>query len=162
MATAAPAAGAPRTRVPTLLREPVYMLDLATYKPPDELKIDLAACSDAAWAWKFPDGRPVDKATHEFVRDVFSKSGIDTKGSYLPKNLHPVHTSDPRGGCHESFAEARMIMGGVVTELLEKTGLKPSDVDILVTSSSIFCPTPSLSSMLINMLKLREDVMAFR
>jgi 3-ketoacyl-CoA synthase len=31
-------------------------------------------------------------------------------------------------------------------------------VDILVTNCSIYCPTPSLSSMLINHFKFREDI----
>ncbi len=39
-----------------------------------------------------------------------------------------------------------------------QTGLKPTDVDILVTCCSIFCPTPSLGSMLINKFKMRTDI----
>lgn len=38
------------------------------------------------------------------------------------------------------------------------TGVKPQDVDILITNCSIFCPTPSLGSMLINKFKFRKDV----
>lgn len=64
----------------------------------------------------------VSTATHNFVKKVFEKSGIDTNGSYLPKNLHPQHTTDPKGGLDESFAEARLVMGGAVTEVLRKTG----------------------------------------
>jgi hypothetical protein len=40
-------------------------------------------------------------------------------------------------------------------------GLTPQDVDIVVTSASIFCPTPSLASMLINKLKMRSDVQSY-
>lgn len=60
--------------------------------------------------------------THEFVKKVFEKSGIDHNGSYLPKNLHPQHTLEPHGGQDESFAEARLVMGGAVADLLQKTG----------------------------------------
>jgi hypothetical protein len=38
------------------------------------------------------------------------------------------------------------------------TGIKPDEIDILVTTSSVFAPTPSVASMLINMFKMREDV----
>jgi hypothetical protein len=37
-------------------------------------------------------------------------------------------------------------------------GIKPEEIDILVTTSSVFAPTPSVASMLINMFKMREDV----
>lgn len=69
------------------------------------------------------DGEYVSQETHEFVKKVFEKSGIDNNGSYLPKNLHPQHTQDPKGGQDESFAEARLVMGGAVEEVLRKTGV---------------------------------------
>lgn len=49
----------------------------------------------------------------------------------------------------------------VIVLLPNLLGLKSTDIDILVTSSSIFCPTPSLASMLINQFHMREDVQAY-
>lgn len=46
-------------------------------------------------------------------------------------------------------------------ELLDKTGLRPADVDILVTTCSIFCPTPSMSAMLVNHFKMRPDCQTY-
>lgn len=43
-------------KTPTQLREPVYMVDFAVYKPEDELKINLEECAESAWKWK-PDGQ---------------------------------------------------------------------------------------------------------
>jgi hypothetical protein len=71
------------------------------------------------------DGEYVSQETHEFVKKVFEKSGIDNNGSYLPQNLHPQHTLEPHGGQDESFAEARLVMGGAVRDLLDKTGQQP-------------------------------------
>lgn len=34
-------------------------------------------------------------------------------------------------------------------------------MDILITNCSIFCPTPSLASMLINKFKFRRDVQSY-
>lgn len=42
--------------------------------------------------------------------------------------------------------------------LYTQTGLVASDIDIIVTTCSIFCPTPSLSSMVVNHFKMREDI----
>eukprot|EP00882_Tetradesmus_deserticola_P010119 GHRQ01010690.1.p2 GENE.GHRQ01010690.1~~GHRQ01010690.1.p2 ORF type:complete len:350 (+),score=137.40 GHRQ01010690.1:525-1574(+) len=145
----------------TVLRDPVFMVDFSVFKPEDELRINLNQCADSCWKWRHPDGECVSQDTHEFVKKVFEKSGIDNNGSYLPKNLHPQHTQDPHGGQDESFAEARLVMGGAVEDLLRKTGIKPEEIDILVTTSSVFAPTPSVASMLINMFKMREDVQAY-
>lgn len=41
------------------------------------------------------------------------------------------------------------------------TGLAPKDVDIIVTTCSIFCPTPSLTSMVVNHFKMRTDVQSY-
>ena len=40
-------------------------------------------------------------------------------------------------------------------------GLSPQDIDILVVNCSLFCPTPSLSAMIVNRFKMREDVLSF-
>jgi 3-ketoacyl-CoA synthase len=40
-------------------------------------------------------------------------------------------------------------------------GLKPTEIDILITNTSIYCPTPSIASLVINMFKMREDVQAY-
>jgi hypothetical protein len=40
-------------------------------------------------------------------------------------------------------------------------GLTPQDVDILITNCSIYCPTPSISSMVINMFHMREDIESY-
>lgn len=44
--------------------------------------------------------------------------------------------------------EAEMVLYGAVEELLKKTGLKPRQIDVLVTNCSLFNPTPSLSGKL--------------
>jgi 3-ketoacyl-CoA synthase len=40
-------------------------------------------------------------------------------------------------------------------------GIRPEEIDILVTNCSIYCPTPSLASMLVNKFKLRKDVQSY-
>jgi 3-ketoacyl-CoA synthase len=40
-------------------------------------------------------------------------------------------------------------------------GLAPKDIDILITNCSIYCPTPSISSMIVNTFKMREDIEAY-
>jgi 3-ketoacyl-CoA synthase len=44
---------------------------------------------------------------------------------------------------------------------VDAAGLKPTDIDILITNTSIYCPTPSIASMCVNMFRMREDVQAY-
>jgi predicted naringenin-chalcone synthase len=48
-----------------------------------------------------------------------------------------------------------------VERLLASTGVKPKDIDVLVINCSLFSPTPSLCSMVINKFKLRSDISAY-
>jgi 3-ketoacyl-CoA synthase len=42
--------------------------------------------------------------------------------------------------------EAEMVMFGAVADALKKTGLKPSQVGVLIVNCSLFNPTPSLAA----------------
>ena len=61
----------------------------------------------------------------------------------------------------EAREEAGMVLFQVVGEALARTGLKPKDIDILVVNCSLFCPTPSLSAMLVNKFHFQSDVQTF-
>lgn len=50
---------------------------------------------------------------------------------------------------------------GVHTYAGSETGIRPDEIDILVTNCSIYCPTPSLASMLVNKFKMRQDVQSY-
>jgi len=39
--------------------------------------------------------------------------------------------------------------------------MQPQDVDILITCCSIFCPTPSISSLIVNKFKMRQDIQTY-
>ncbi|KAJ6859220.1 Thiolase-like [Populus alba x Populus x berolinensis] len=41
-------------------------------------------------------------------------------------------------------------------ELLAKTGVSPSEIDIIVASVSLFSPAPSLTARVINRYKMRK------
>jgi 3-ketoacyl-CoA synthase len=41
-----------------------------------------------------------------------------------------------------------------IEELLQKTGVKPSQINFVITNSSLFNPTPSLSATIMNHFKM--------
>lgn len=57
--------------------------------------------------------------------------------------------------------EAELVMFGALSDLLKKTKLRPQQIDILVVNCSLFNPTPSLSAMIVNHFKLRNDVITY-
>lgn len=138
---------------------------------------------------------------------VVEKSGLNRDGTFLPPAIHPSFAKEPKYDMKTAMIEAEMVMGSVVADVLEKTGIhqtltfrcrpvllmgvlqsqaaaaaptcclsceryydrlsflcagiKPEQVDILITNCSIFCPTPSLASMLINKFKFRRDIQSY-
>jgi predicted naringenin-chalcone synthase len=99
---------------------------------------------------------------HEFVGKIFHASGISQTRTCLPKCLLPIYVDAPKTDYNHAKEEARLVYGQVVEELLKKTGIKPEDVDILITNCSIYCPTPSIASLVINKFKMREDIQVRR
>ncbi|KAI3448975.1 hypothetical protein Pfo_005640 [Paulownia fortunei] len=73
-------------------------------------------------------------------------------------------------GCEDfppksSFAcareEAEIVISGAVGDLLAKTGVNPRDIGVVIVNISTFNPVPSLSAMIVNRYKLREDVLSY-
>lgn len=50
------------------------------------------------------------------------------------------------------------MLGTCVEELFAKTRVKPTDIDILIVNCSLFNPTPSMSAMIINKYKMRDNI----
>lgn len=46
-----------RRKTPMTLRDPVYLVDFAAYKPDDSLKVKADECEEACWNWKHFDGQ---------------------------------------------------------------------------------------------------------
>ncbi|KAL6765858.1 FAE1/Type III polyketide synthase-like protein-domain-containing protein [Haematococcus lacustris] len=97
-----------------------------------------------------------------FMYRVFKRSGLGEDSTYLPASLNPgLCGGQPRTGLVEAATEAQLVLCGALEGLLAKTGLAPADIDILVTTCSIYCPTPSLASMLINHFKMRPGIQSY-
>jgi 3-ketoacyl-CoA synthase len=57
--------------------------------------------------------------------------------------------------------EAEVVMFTCIDSLFVQNGITAKDVDILIVNCSLFCPTPSLSSMIVNHYKMREDIQSY-
>ncbi|MQL84617.1 hypothetical protein Taro_017122 [Colocasia esculenta] len=131
---------------------PVYLLDFACYKPPEQ--------------WRFPFSKFMHHTHHiptfepgsvEFQHRLLERSGLGDDTS-LPPAHHVIPFNPTKAG---SRAESEMVIFSVIDELFAKTGVKPLDVDILVVNCSLFSPTPSLTAMIVNKYKMRSNIRSF-
>lgn len=49
----------------------------------------------------------------------------------------------------------------VCAQVLDKTGLKPKDVDALITNCCTFNPVPSLSAAVVNHFKMKQSIKTY-
>jgi 3-ketoacyl-CoA synthase len=142
--------------------QPVYVIDFSVYKPPKECDFSMYEILEYLLS---PTGRKhgYHPDTIDFILRIAERSGLGYTGTYMPTAINPLVVKD--GVLHNdmrtALVEAEVVMGAAVREVLDRAGIKPEQVDILVTSTSIFCPTPSLASMLVNQVKLRSDIQAY-
>ncbi|XP_074581135.1 3-ketoacyl-CoA synthase 1-like [Curcuma longa] len=132
---------------------PVYLVDFACYKPDDEHKIskegflDMTECTGV-----------FNRESLDFQTKITLRSGLGDE-TYLPQG---IQARPPRLCMAEARLEAEAVMFGCLDALFSATGVDPSrDVRILIVNCSLFNPTPSLSAMIVNRYKMREDVKSF-
>lgn len=130
----------------------VYLLDFACYKPDPELM-----CSKELFMERSKRAETFTKENLDFQKRILERSGLGQK-TYFPDAILR-EPADP--SMAEARKEAEMVMFGAIDDLLAKTGVKAKDIGILVVNCSLFCPTPSLSAMVVNHYKLRGNILSY-
>jgi 3-ketoacyl-CoA synthase len=90
----------------------------------------------------------------EFQNKILKNSCISDSTTFPPG----VHYEPPRVTMEYAREEAKYVFKRTVGDCLKMCNLKPKDIDLLIVNCSLFCPTPSLSAMIINMFGMREDI----
>ncbi|CAO2822748.1 unnamed protein product [Amaranthus hypochondriacus] len=135
-----------------ILPRPVYLVDFSCYKPSDNLKCPRPYFMDRIQMSGFFSEQALN-----FQRKILQRSGLG-EDTYLPEAFH---NSPPCPSMAYARKESEEVMFGAIDELIAKTGVKPKDIGILVVNCSLFNPTPSLSAMIVNHYKLRENIMSY-
>lgn len=92
-----------------------------------------------------------------FIERNISKSGLGDE-TYFPRGLLSVPIND---SMEEGRFEAEWLLFGAVEELLAKTGVKNGDIGILVVNNTVFSVMPSLTAMIVNRFKLRDNIKSY-
>ena len=93
-----------------------------------------------------------------FLRKISLRNGMGPKCA-LPPAM--VNHKQPPFTIEDSREEIECCIYPTVQKLLDKTGISAKQIDILVTNCIIFCPTPSISSMIVNKFKMRSSIRSF-
>ncbi|KAK7329453.1 hypothetical protein VNO77_23622 [Canavalia gladiata] len=132
-------------------KTPIYLMDFTCYCPPRSYRLPMAM---------FEENQIFDNMDPEAVAfqcKIMAKSGFSEETSISPSLAQIPKTK----ALSFSLDEVETIMCSVITDLFKKNNINPKAIDILITNSSVFCPTPSLSAMVVNKFRMRSNIMSF-
>ncbi|KAK1307076.1 3-ketoacyl-CoA synthase 1 [Acorus calamus] len=132
---------------------PVLLVDYSCYKPDFDRK-----CSTEACKYFISSSRRFSPESQTFMSDILAKSGIGDE-VYAPPLVFQADNTHAK--LRSAFQEAEEGMFSAVDSLLDKTGIDTSMIDVLIVACSVFTPSPSLSSLVVNKYKLKEDVKTY-
>ncbi|XP_028775486.1 3-ketoacyl-CoA synthase 7-like [Neltuma alba] len=126
----------------------VYLVDFACFLPPNNLRVPPS---------NFIEHSEICGITREaidFESKVFERSGIGPEAC-MPDSVHEI---PPNESLKNSQEEIELVLFTIVQDLLNKHKVHPKNIDILVSNCSLFCPTPSITSMIINKFGFRSNI----
>jgi len=132
-------------------RRPIYLLDFATFQPPEDWKVSHADISRVAQR----DGNYTEDSI-EFMERLLTRSGTGNATHWPPGLIEGKKSTEM------ARLETEVVLTGCVEDVLRKTKLKAKDIDILVINCSLFCPTPSMCAMVCNKFGMRHDIESYQ
>jgi len=128
----------------------IYLIDYACYYAGPTCRFPISSFIEHCKLMpSFFDDRGI-----QFVERTLHRSGIGDETS-LPLAVRYI---PPSSSLDDARAEAELVIFSAIDDLLAKTGIAPSTIDILVVNCSVFLPVPSLGDMILNRYKLRDDI----
>ncbi|GAB4861542.1 inositol polyphosphate kinase kcs1 [Ancistrocladus abbreviatus] len=131
---------------------PVYLVDFACYKPEDERKLSVESFLKMT-----EECGGFEEETIHFQKKISTRSGLGDE-TYFPPG---ITSRPPDLTFKQARSEAASVIFSTLDALFVKTGIKPEEIDILVVNCSLFNPTPSLSSMIVNHYKLKPSIKSY-
>ncbi|KAL5713098.1 very-long-chain 3-oxoacyl-CoA synthase [Ranunculus cassubicifolius] len=131
---------------------PIYLLDFVCYKPSDSYRVPISMFIE-----HLEIDNTLDEESRCFQTKMLEKSGFGDE-THVSESLKQLPITKRLSFSNE---EAETVILSIVQQLLDKNNLNPKSIDILITNCSMFSPTPSLSSMIVNKFGLRSNIKSF-
>jgi predicted naringenin-chalcone synthase len=137
--------------------KPIYLVDFVCFEPPDAWKV-----SHEQLLQIMRNQECFTEESIEFLSRMLLQSGCGPSTAWPPGILKCLTAGEKSDRTAEAARkEAETVIYDCVRNLLKKTNTNPSDIDILVVNCSLFSPTPSLCSMVVNEFGMRSDVSSY-
>ncbi|KAJ0772187.1 putative very-long-chain 3-oxoacyl-CoA synthase [Helianthus annuus] len=131
---------------------PIYLVDYSCFKPPNFWRLPFSSFLEHSRIVHSLDQQSVD-----FMTKVLVSSG-QSQSTCIPP---PLHYIPPRSTHEDAIKEAQIVLFTVFEDLLSKTQMSPRDIDIIIVNCSGFCPSPSLSAIIVNRYSMRDNIKSF-
>jgi len=136
--------------------KPVYVIDFQCWQPPESWRLTQEQLMKI-----MKNQGCFTNESLEFLERMLKQSGVGPKTAWPPGILKCLNGDKSDRSAEAARAEFEEVAYDAVRRLLKKTKTKAKDIDILVINCSLFSPTPSLCSMIINKFGMRADVSSY-
>lgn len=130
-----------------------YLLDYQLYKPSDDRKLSTEFCGEI-----IKRAKSLGLNEYKFLLKAIVSSGIGEE-TYAPKMVFEGREENPNH--QDAIDEMEEMFEYTIGRLFRRSGISPSEIDVLVVNISMLACVPSLSSRIVNRYKLREDVKTY-
>ncbi|KAL8496825.1 hypothetical protein ACS0TY_020484 [Phlomoides rotata] len=130
-----------------------YILAYECYKPTDDRKLSTKFSGEV-----IRRNKHLGLHEYKFLLKAIVSSGIGEE-TYGPKMIFDGREASPT--LADGLVEMDEFFVDSIDKLFAKTGISPSEIDILVVNISMLASAPSLSSRIINLYKMRDDVKVY-
>mmetsp|Transcript_4323 Transcript_4323/g.9689 ORF Transcript_4323/g.9689 Transcript_4323/m.9689 type:complete len:532 (+) Transcript_4323:133-1728(+) len=132
--------------------KPVYLVDFATFQPPQEWMVTPEQLMDIM---RFQNC--FDDKSLSFLERMLKHSGCGPATAWPPAITQCLSGVKATRSAEAARMESETVMFDCVRKVLAQTKVNPKEIDILVVNCSLFSPTPSLCSMVVNEFGFRSD-----
>eukprot|EP00884_Botryococcus_braunii_P012066 jgi/Botrbrau1/20860/Bobra.0654s0001.1 len=136
-------------------KRPVYLVDFWVVRPPDRMTVSheqiMQGCRNT---------EAYTEQSLDFMEKVLQRSGLGPE-TYLPDEVRAGVERKVKTTMAGARKESELVMFEAFAKLLEQQKLKPSQIDGLIVNCSLFNPTPSMSAMVVNHFKLRQNIVSY-
>ncbi|KAL0800810.1 hypothetical protein Bca101_055985 [Brassica carinata] len=130
----------------------IYLIDFSCYQPPDFLRSPISNFIE-----HLNLSGIFDRECLDLQQKILERSGIGDDAS-VPVTVHEI---PPHSSLSAAREETHDILFTVVQDLFSKHKMDPKSIDILVSNCSLFCPSPSITSIIINKFGMRSNIKSF-